>query len=82
MSKDENHADMKKPAVTAEGEQAGDTPALQEKRPLSPAAQRAPKPKPGGRPALWKPKLANGKSAAAAAPTRRALATGRSTAAP
>ena len=41
MSNDENPADMKKPAVTAEGEQAGDTPALQEKRPLSPAAQRA-----------------------------------------
>lgn len=41
MSKDENPADMKKPAVTAEGGQAGDTPGLQEKRPLSPAAQRA-----------------------------------------
>jgi hypothetical protein len=41
MSNDENPADMPKPAVTAEGGQTGDTPGHDEKRPLSPAAERA-----------------------------------------
>ena len=41
MSNDENPADMPEPAITTEAGQTGDTPAPEEKRPLSPAARRA-----------------------------------------